>query len=489
MKRILSLTLVGVLVICLAAMSLPSGTGGAFSASALESARPTPVDLTSRDDFGWGINIHSPQYNAYPEIYLEEQINKVARMGSKWIRLNGYNKEGDYTYLDTAVGLANKYGLKIIMTLSPETNLGLDYITLVCKTMATRYNGENGRGYVDIFQIWNETDIKLLQAKYGVGGGAAGTTTSHYYTISVEDAADLPEYLEYFTAARQGIDEAGGKSKFMINFAATHWGCIKYYLDKGLKIDVIGWDHYVNKPYNLEASAIEMTEDCDGFYNDVIKEYNIPVILAETNIHMGMLNQADRVNPTLETYDSFLDLLYITYTRPWIKGAVLYELLNELAFGETNQESYFGMFYCEMGGLIGEPKPIYTKMQELLKADKNLPVIKRESVDLTPYKALVVDTADDSGLGGGTTDADIDVTPVTDDYGSDDYILPDDTDDLEDDGNIIENIIRPIKKIKVKELVKIIPWALEIGVIAVLVIIPVAYIVIYLLIKKKKLKK
>ena len=196
MKRILSLTLVMVLLISLGTASFLPGNI-AVSAEEASAIPSHDVDLTSRDDFGWGVNVHSPQTNAYPEIYLEEQYSRVARMGSKWIRMNGYVPENDYTYLDTAVGLANKYGLKIIMTISPSRNLGLDYIALVCKTYATRYNGENGRGFVDIFQVWNETDLELMKAKYG-DGAASGESPSNFYTIRVEGAANLPDYLDYF---------------------------------------------------------------------------------------------------------------------------------------------------------------------------------------------------------------------------------------------------------------------------------------------------
>ena len=151
MKRILSVILILVLLVGLTGSNLAIGDFG-ISANAAESARPSVVDLTSRDDYGWGINVHSSTWAAYPEAYLENHIHLVAKFGADWIRINGgIPSDNNWTYLDTVVGLANKYGLKVIMVFGPSTTLGLDYITLSCEVLATRYNGEDGRGFVDIF--------------------------------------------------------------------------------------------------------------------------------------------------------------------------------------------------------------------------------------------------------------------------------------------------------------------------------------------------
>ena len=85
------------------------------------------------------------------------------------IRIGG-DISGDLTYQDQLVGLCNKYGMKVIMVFKPTQTMGLEYITLACKTLAERYNGKNGRGFVDYIQVWNETDAILIKAKFGTGG-------------------------------------------------------------------------------------------------------------------------------------------------------------------------------------------------------------------------------------------------------------------------------------------------------------------------------
>lgn len=469
-----------------------SADGGSFIilAQAEESNRPTVVDLTSRDDFGWGINTHHYSYSSYPESKLEEQIHWIAKSGSDWIRVNGAicSSAEEWAYFDTVVGLANKYGLKIIMTVEPSLEYGLDYITLAMEVIATRYNGEDGRGFVDYFQPWNETDLPLMKAKYGTGG-PSGESIDHYYTIPVDGVADLPEYLEYFKAAKQGLINAGNKSKMMINYAATHWGCALYYLEHGLEIDMLGMDLYTTNPYDLEKSAEVISGACDRLYSDVIEKYNVPVFISETNLHMGYVTQEDRENPTLETYGALIDMLNIYYSRPWIKGLALYELLDEPDKGIDNQEAWFGLIKCSNNGEIGEPKPIYYEFQRLIKGNNDLPMIIRDTVDLTPYEKLIVGTAEDSNMGDEKPKDEISNSETPD-------LKPEFSENIFDDTNsfeepekeevIIENIINPVKTMKTKETITKTPWGLGIAVALGLLIIPASYIVIYILLKKRK---
>ena len=161
------------------------------------SAQDPDAIYTTREDFLWGINHHGNGIGSksYPDKDLEERIYLIAKSGAKVIRTNA-EIEGSLTTQDQLVELCNKYGLKIIMVFGPRKDMGLDYIEMCCKALAERYNGKDGRGFVDYIQVWNETDAELIQAKHG-SGGPAGNTNSAYYTIPVENALDLPEYTEY----------------------------------------------------------------------------------------------------------------------------------------------------------------------------------------------------------------------------------------------------------------------------------------------------
>lgn len=422
----LSLALVSTAVPGFGIVAVAEGEGGGEGEGGENiSYRPDrSVDLTSREDFGFGINVHESTYAAYPEAYLEQQIHAVAKMGSKYIRM-GLNipSDGDWTYYDTAVGLANKYGLKIIAVIKPSTTMGLDLITATCETFARRYNGTEGRGFVDIFQVWNEIDITCMQAKYG-NSSTSGESEDHYYTVPVDGAADLPEWLEYYQAAEKGLHCEDSNSKFLLNFAATHHGFVKYLLRNGLKLDYVGWDYYSYGVYDFEKSAKDAVEYLGRLEKDIWDTYQVPVIVCETNSNAHATNQEDRENPTLDIYEPLIDYMYLYYERDWIKGAVFYELIDELAYGQTNPESWFGLLQNDGGGEIKEEneKAIYKEIQRLLKGSNELPVIDRSEVDLEPYKKLIVDTADDSQIGkdDGTTSSEPEI-------GGDVELPPDDT--------------------------------------------------------------
>lgn len=378
MKRIFSLLMV--LALCMGICLIPAQAD-------------TKVAYKTRNDFDWGMNHHEGQYRSYQWEYMEEQIHLSAKAGCTMIRIGG-DISGDLTYQDQLVGLCNKYGMKVIMVFKPTQTMGLEYITLACKTLAERYNGKNGRGFVDYIQVWNETDAILIKAKFGTGG-PLGKVFDDYYTIPVDGAADLPEYTEYFRAAAKGIHEADSNTKFMINFCGQHWACLIWYLQEGVDIDVIGWDTYGQSTNHQEATEM-FKRDCDELYDEIISKYNIPVIICESNTSRDLIFDIEETKK-IENYETLFNMMKIAYGYDWIKGFTIYELFDE-PYLEDGEKSW-GMVECDSNGIIGEEKPVYWELQRLLGGNENLKMLDRSVVDLKPYEKLKVDTTDDSHIG------------------------------------------------------------------------------------------
>lgn len=468
MKRLLSFLMA--FIFCISVCSMPT------------LATNTDVNYKTRDDFYWGINHHHEGFECYPKDYLEQRINLIARAGCDIIRINGYINT-DMTYLDQVVGLCNKYGLKIIMTYIPELNLGLDYIEMSCKSLAERYNGKDGRGFVDYIQVWNETDAVLLKDKNGTGA-PAGKVFGDYFTIPVDGYADLPEYTEYFKAAEKGIHEADSDTKFMINFCYKHWGSILWYLDNGVKIDAIGWDSY-GQDKNTKTATDAFKKDCEELYTDVVQKYNIPVIIAETNTTRDLIPDYNATRK-IENYEILLNIMGVAYQYNWIKGLIVYELLDEPNL--PDKEAHWGMVDCKLGGIIGEVKPIYSKIQQLLGGDDNTPVLDRNVVDLKPYEKLKVDTVDDSQIGKNETDLSVPSPIISDitipDINSADFEIED-----EDSKSMELNPETVIKKMNVTRTTYRFPWLFTVLIGVGILLAAGGSIVLFLVLEKRKVKK
>lgn len=445
-------------------------------------ATNTDIYYKTRDDFYWGINHHHEGFNCYPEEYLEQRINLIAKAGCNIIRINGYINT-DMTYLDQVVGLCNKYGFKIIMTYIPELDLGLEYIELSCKSLAERYNGKDGRGFVDYIQVWNETDAVLLTDKNGTGA-PAGKVFSDYFTISVPGYADLLEYTEYFKAAAKGIHEADSNTKFMVNFCYKHWGSILWFLDNGVKIDAIGWDSY-GQSKDTKTSVDAFKKDCEELHADVVQKYNIPVIITEANTTRELIPD---YNATREigNYEILLNMMEVAYGYNWIKGFIVYELLDEPNL--PDRESHWGMVDCKLGGIIGEVKPIYAKIQQLLGGNDNLPVISRSVVDLKPYARLKVDAADDSQIGKKDVAPSVPISNIPDITIPD--IQPDDFEIDNGEPEIVAATLETIlKKTNVTRTSYEFPWLFTILVGVGILLAAGGSIALFLIFEKRKARK
>ena len=268
MKRILPI-LMSLLLLFVFCGSMPVS-----AESSMPSLDDRPV-LTYRSDFLWGQNIHNNRrgYDS-PDEYSEEAIHYAAKMGCKIMRYQGQTLTDDFTETDRVIGLCNKYGMKVMLMINPNnvdepTQSDLDYITEYVRTFAERYNGKNGRGKVDYFQLWNELEIDMMAAKYGTKGATDGDSTTNYYNISVEGAKDLVEWTKNYKAAIKGLKEADTDAKSVINFSWKAFGCIRYYYENGVDFDIVGWDWYATT-FDTKKHYDNLWGTMHGWYKDVV---------------------------------------------------------------------------------------------------------------------------------------------------------------------------------------------------------------------------
>ncbi len=315
--------------------------------------------LNGRDDYIWGVTMHSQEQSpVYSNYYTEDQIHLAAEMGINLVRIG----ISTLTQTDKCVQLANAYGMKVMMGmaipgLTFDDNYDVATIKQTFKSYAQRYNGKNGHGKIDFFQIDNELDLQMMYAS--TIPGDTGTSTSNY------DPVFLKNLTPQVAAAADGIREAGGGIRSVINFSWTHYGFLKYFRDHGVSWDVIGHDWYSD-------GFVDNRYPGDYYWvGDILyKEFGKEIILCETNL-FG--KTADFDENDVSNWDPLIQCMQDCYRRDFVIGTCFYELMDEPQFendGGYNIESHFGLFFNKPNGEIISPKPIYYRLQKIIGGGK-----------------------------------------------------------------------------------------------------------------------
>lgn len=454
--------------------------------------------LNWRDDFLWGQNMHNMVGYDSPDKYSEEQLYLAAQEGVKLIRYSGQELVSqDFTECDRIVGLCNKYGIKVMLVIKPggydfqePTQEDLDFVEKCAKIFAERYDGKDGRGKVDYFQLWNELEIKGMRAKYGATA-TAGDQTFDYYTISVDGYHDLVEWTKVFKAAIKGIRLAGTDAKTVINFSWTAFGCVRYYYENGVDFDYIGWDYYANT-FNPD-SAVETFEntlykgwtDSYGNWHDGLRTV-IPdkdIIICESNTWIKGADSFESEQLTPEQYEPFLAIAKSAYNYPYVKAFCAFKLTDSPSHIDPT-EKYYGFVRVEAGGKIIGPKPIYYQYQQLIGGDGSIKRLLKDSVDLKPYEVFKVKTQDDTNINQSEP-----VTPPTSDSTSFENIPTVGSESIVNEP-IVETVTIKPDDIYKKTISKIthnkMPWILIISVGVGMLVVFAAGFTAFLIIKKKK---
>lgn len=462
--------------------------------------------LNYRSDFLWGQNMHTNNrgFDA-PNAYSEEALHLAAQLGVKMIRYQGNYIHQDFTEADQIIGLCNKYGIKVMLCLFPQevdepTQDDLDFITQTTKTYAERYNGKNGRGKVDYFQLWNELEIDLQSAKYGTGA-TTGQSINNYYTTSVEGKMDLIEWVKNLKAASKGIREADTDAKIVINFSWVAFGCIRYYIQEGVDFDYVGWDWYAQTfdpekaEKNFYAAMYGGTlETGNNKYDIMGLRQAIPdkdVIICESNTWVqgyAYNGGYSDENMDLESYQPFIRQMKLAYQQDWIKGFCAFKLTDSPSHS-VESERHYGFISVEPGGKIIGPEPIYYEYQKRIGGTNSIEKLLKSSVDLKPYEEFKVKTQDDTDINQNVP---VDQPNIKDE-------TPEDTPIIEDiptieNTDVVEPIIETIT-IKPDDIHKKttstithnkIPWILIIAVGVGMLVVFAAGFATLLIIRKKR---
>lgn len=317
------------------------------------SASEDPV-LTYREDFNWGVCMHTPGgVPTYGAANIEEQLYLAAQMGCKLIRVDA----GMPLYLDKFVKLCNAYGMKVMLIVyipdrTFSDNYNLETVEQWYKTYATRYDGRHGCGKADYIQIDNEMDLPLLASAHPNGNVPDGSVKTHY------KESELKNLTEQVKAAVRGIKASGSDVKTIINFSWLHYGMLEYFYNNGVEWDIVGHDWYSN--------MFQLSTRNDAYWSGetVYQKFKKPIIICETNM-FGKTADFDENDPS--NWDDLVVAMKSYYSKDYVIGATLYELSDEVEKKGTsyNQEANFGFLYTNDDGSIKGKKPVFDRIRNI----------------------------------------------------------------------------------------------------------------------------
>ena len=361
MKRILKFLITAVFVLLITASS--------FSVC----AEDTP--LVSREDFLWGVNRHSNFYHLYGDINLEEQIHLMADMGAKIMRIN-INTE-DIASTDKTVKLCNAYGIKVMIIMGCVRTMGenndTDYEYRMMNFFADRYNGKNGFGKVDFFQLDNEVDSYYYD-QFGHNG---------YDYMEAYDIDFLKELASNFNNLSKAVRDADTDASVVINHNGKFPQFIDYLCNFNVDFDIIGIDWYSAMSEKLISHGQTPFARAKMLYD----EYKKDIIICETNL----TSNQDRDENDVSNWDILIDIMNEAYSYPFVKGCIVYELCDEPYLedvGSFNGEAHFGIINADRYGTMYEPKPIYYRLKNLWggKDTKEITIEKAMSLNTKEIK-------------------------------------------------------------------------------------------------------
>lgn len=304
-----------------------------------------------RNDLIFGVNTHCDFYPVYRRENAGEQLKLISNMGCKIVRVNFYT----FDFSDFYVPLANSYGLKVMLvvdgklrTLSDSYDYAEEFELF--RKIAERYDGNHGFGKIDYIQLNNEVDVYLSTFNPNFGDGE---TKEEY----VQPAMDT--MYKHFANAAAGVREAHTDVKILINAGWKHYGMFSYMMDKGIDIDLIGWDWYSDMSAALAKEGKRPFQIAETLH----ELFNKDIIICETNIWSnGKIDDEDVSN-----WDELFKIMDDAVSYPYVKGIILYECCDDMVLENSDRyerEAHFGLVKADKQGNMLGIKPVYNKLKD-----------------------------------------------------------------------------------------------------------------------------
>ncbi len=299
-----------------------------------------------REDMLWGVNGHNCGYAAYKAENIDRILQLAADMGSTVYRFNHNpsNAEG-IAYVRGIVQKCHALGMQVMLVMDAFD--GTDEEIEARMAFTARELGNE----IEFFQIFNEIDCWCSLTSDGKEfydlTDWTGMSRSYYNPERVAIA------VRRMTAALKGFNSVPHTGRTVVNFGARHYVMNEFYVEAGLKWDIIAVDNYELWDYH---GFFRMLEEKFPGFDFMIAECDYPFL-------NGMGSEEEQAD-WLENFCRAIS----DYDSPRMLGVIIYELLDQPSVeGEKYYgEAHFGVVHTDENNDPAEPKVAYRRMQKLL---------------------------------------------------------------------------------------------------------------------------
>jgi hypothetical protein len=356
----------------------------------------------------WGVNGHP--ISSYPGIEIGQQLEYIKDLGMKSYRVNiSHAKEA--SKLTALVKEAKAHGIEILPVITPGNidleNDSAEQLYDKAHTLAVKL-GSQFKDEIRVWELGNEMEtfaiIKACEKRDDGSqypcewGDAGGVGMLEYYGPRwVKVSAVLKGLSDGMILVDPEIRKAMG---------TAGWGHVGAF--ERMKRDGIEWDISVWHMYG---------EDPEWAFR-ILAGYGRPIWVTEFNNQYGSQRSEEQQAAGLKRAMMNLRALQGTYK---VEAAHIYELLDE-TYWAPNFEGFMGLVRllpkAEGGWRIGEPKPAYFTVREVIRGLRPLPRPRRDcdlaevqTIDSVPLRqasfaqCLILGRKGDSATVGQWADA------------------------------------------------------------------------------------
>ncbi|HUH34619.1 MAG TPA: glycosyl hydrolase 53 family protein [Moheibacter sp.] len=313
--------------------------------------------LDTAEEFIWGINGHPVTSKDYMSVSIDDQLLLLQQYQMSDYRFDvRLDPEGNVTWYKSEFNELLRKSEEYQIELLPVIlfNLFLDDYQ-ISEAEAYRRGEIQMKGFVSkygknfkVYNLGNEQDLRILKE------GRTGESPSDY------DLEKFKIVAAYFKGMISGIKQVDPKAKTLINSSnSLYFGYFQLLEDYQVDYDILGYHWY------------SLTDGSDKIMKEALvsltRQFIKPIWITEINRRHGSFK--DYNNSQSHLIGSYLHSIRLI---PEIQALFIYELLDQPSLAGENldfEQSQYGLYQLEGGGILSKKKIRSKQFAELLKID------------------------------------------------------------------------------------------------------------------------